>query len=576
MKSGSRTWWLNICSILVICGVLGTISCQHFGVTSHAAFAQSADPDTAVEPESPIAVLCIASVDRVLGDIDFLFEAAGRPEFSDLLGSFLANIRDFKGLDRKMPLGVMAFIDPTVDLKPVPVAYFPVQNITELIQTIADASGNRFSLRKVDGDDIYELVTPRNTLPVRLQGGYAFVAQDPQTLAQDMIDPAVLTESLAARYDVAGSVSLKRVPQALRMVFAQSLRASAEAKLQQHDGESDARYRLRRANGDSLLEILDLAINEGQVLNIGWNLSATDQTAALEAELEVTPDSQFAEYLQDIAGRPSQFDNLLNDEAPFAFSTSWSMAKPGKKVFNEIVNSIESEMSKVDSAEADSSGLTPVKRLASVFRDTAEGGHLDLFVQMRQEEADAFVLVGAIKVTEGAKAEQAIAAILQNAKAADKNVAELQLNAATHKGITLHRIRGGRSSKHEERLYGTTPSLYAGGGDKALWFAVGGPQAFPALRSAIDQAQAAPRVTDQQNNIPFRFAINMTSWSAMSNSQSPPSVLAKSAFAADNDALRIDLRPTENGARLHVEFERGFIRFVGLAIAQRLDKRLQF
>jgi hypothetical protein len=48
--------------------------------------------------------------------------------------------------------------------------------------------------------------------------------------------------------------------------------------------------------------------------------------------------------------------------------------------------------------------------------------------------------------------------------------------------------------------------------------------------------------------------------------------LQKEAFTSSNDKLRIETRPTDNGLRTRVELDEGFIRWLGLALAQAYDR----
>ncbi|NOX54948.1 MAG: hypothetical protein GXP27_11040 [Planctomycetes bacterium] len=439
--SRKRVWFLGVCLMLG----LAVLSVPAVGV------AQQAAERSEVKPLRPVAMVNVAAIDRVLADVDYVFAAAGRPEFSDFVASLLANVRDFAGIDRKKPLGLMVFVDPSVDLKPIPVGYLPVEDMNELIKTF---SAGTFTIKRAEKAGYYEVIGRRGILQMRQVGGYAFIAEEVETLQQDLPDPAGLTSSLTSNYDVAVMVDLRDVPDALRTVFAQGLRTSAEAELRQREKESDEQYRFRRASAESVLELLEMAIEDGQVLKVGFRASPQAHMAVLEADLQVKSDSDFSEYLQRIAGRRSQFEGLLNAEAPFTFSTSWSLGQQGRASLTELINMLERRISaELGGSPADKA---PVTQLADVFRRTARDGHLDFFIQMRRYDPGLFVLVGGMKVTDGQKTAQALAQILQ--KINDRSeLAELQLNALSYKGVTVHRVRGQRVSRRDQRLYGGSP-----------------------------------------------------------------------------------------------------------------------
>ena len=68
-----------------------------FVANSASSLAQKEKPK---EIAKPVVVFNLASIDRVLGHANFLFKEIDRPELMDLVGVQLANIRDFKGVDR--------------------------------------------------------------------------------------------------------------------------------------------------------------------------------------------------------------------------------------------------------------------------------------------------------------------------------------------------------------------------------------------------------------------------------------------------------------------------------------------
>ncbi|NOX54947.1 MAG: hypothetical protein GXP27_11035 [Planctomycetes bacterium] len=68
----------------------------------------------------------------------------------------------------------------------------------------------------------------------------------------------------------------------------------------------------------------------------------------------------------------------------------------------------------------------------------------------------------------------------------------------------------------------------------------------------------------------------MTDWVQNADPERPFGRIGRQAFQPDADALRVELQPTDDGARLRVEFEEGFLKLIGLLLTQRLEQRLQF
>jgi hypothetical protein len=46
------------------------------------------------------------------------------------------------------------------------------------------------------------------------------------------------------------------------------------------------------------------------------------------------------------------------------------------------------------------------------------------------------------------------------------------------------------------------------------------------------------------------------------------------AFAGDDDQVRVDFKPTEQGARLRIQFDESFLRLLGLGVSRALDQNI--
>lgn len=534
-------------------------------------------------PQIPLVVIHVASVERLLGDVDYLFKTAGRPELSEVVSGLVENnLGDLKGMDRGKPFGLMLFLKSGLTPRPTPVGFLPVNSIDDLMKTV---SRGPLKAKKVDGkDDRYDLVGPRRTFQVRLLDGFAFVGNDEEIMDGELPDPVRMTEQLSSRYDIAASVNLKSMPEGMKAVFLDFLRASAETELQRRDDEPEGRHRLRRANGLSLLELIDQLLTQGENLTVGWNTSEKSRNAVVEFHVNAAPDSKLAKYLKDIGGKRSYFSSLLNRHVPLTASLSWMMDARGKKVLDELLKVAQEQLSSqlpgnqdgTKGADADDS----VRRLFKPLAATAQNGHADFFVQFIGEPPGKFVLIGGMRVVDADALGLAVTDILRRI-ADSPNLADLKLNADSHQGIAFHRIEGKKIRRQDERLYGKKPGLFFGAGGNAVWFAVGGDNAMPELKKAMDQvAERSENAADgRDSNAPLQIVANLSSWVGLDGpadagtGPQPVRELAREAFSKGADRLRIDIRPTDNGARLRIELDEGFIRLIGLGLARRYDRR---
>ncbi len=47
--------------------------------------------------------------------------------------------------------------------------------------------------------------------------------------------------------------------------------------------------------------------------------------------------------------------------------------------------------------------------------------------------------------------------------------------------------------------------------------------------------------------------------------------MQRQAFSGSDDLVRVDFKPTNQGARLKLEFDEGFIRLMGLGVSAGID-----
>lgn len=519
------------------------------------------------EPLRPLVMVNCASLEHMLQNVDYVFALAERPEYSELINGALANVNDLQGFNRTKPFGLMIYVEPGLLPIPIPVGYVPVDNVELFMETVE--MGPFATLKVEDEENRYEIAGPRGILQVKIVDGYAFIASDALHLDWEFEAPEEVTETVSSRYDLSLSVNVNVVGETTRNVFLTYLQSSAAGELQQGNDEPDGAYRVRKAEAEFLLEFIEQLLTHGEKLILGIQASPTTRQAILELSLDAQDDSSLSEFLIGIGGRHSYFSNAIDDKAPLTFSTSWGLDDSMKEMVMEIMSVAESEI--VADMKDDEGDPTPIGKIFESLRETAEAGQVDLFSQFFIYPGGQFVLIGGMKLASGHKFGNAVADLM-NRLDSDPNVAELDVNMGSHGGVTFHRVRGTKSRRQDERLYGGKPALYLGGSSKAIWYAVGGDNALTSLKLAIDQVSQAQIEVTRPPDAPLQFVVNMSTWlSKMGDGQFAE--LAKASFKEYPDALRLEARPTEKGGRFRLEFDEGFLRLLGLAISGRIDER---
>lgn len=561
------TRWARLRTGLSVPWLLAILAFPAFSQT------QSATDEEPQELRSPLVVVNVASVERMLTDVDWTFAAAGRPELSDYVVGLMAQVKDFAGLDRNRPLGVMIFLSEGLPPTPLPVFFLPVTNLDELAGTLGLGP---MKPKKVEGtDNRYELVGRRQSVHLVQVGTYAYLSPNSEILEANLPAPDTLVESLADRYDISAAVRLQTIPQGVRDVFLAFLRANTEAELQRRDDEQTGAYEARRAAGISNLEFIEQILTQCDQLTIGWDASQEKGVGALEVHFDAAPGSELAENFRTMAVKPSRFNALFREDQPLTFSASWVMNKREQTAAVGMLKAFSAQM-RQEFDKADGDPFPAVDRIVTSLGKTVAYGHADFSVQFAVPEPGRFVLYGGLGLEDADQFAIGLRELAQDLQAAGKLEA-LELNIAEHEGVVFHRFVFKNVGEREQRLYGGIPSLYVGAGMGALWFAVGNDQTMPHLTAAMDQVTASRSgVPKRTTPMPFQAVIRVSPWLQLPPEEDDSAVqrreFAGKAFTKDSDALRIDVRPTENGVRFRLQMDEGFIRLLGLGVARQIDQ----
>ena len=548
------------------------------GSISHS-FGQNLTDEPA--PAYPVVTVCVASVDRIMDNIGYVFGEVERPEVMDLIGAGLANVRDLEGLDRTKPGGLMIFVSEGLIPLPIPVGFLPVSDIGELGQTFTSMGAQ---LKPIPGEeDRYELIPRRGpTSFLVMQGDYAFIGQNEESINRTFASPEEFAGPLANRYDICASANLQKTPKAVRDLILITIKNSAQASMQRRDDEPEAVYNLRRSQSEGNLHFVESILRDGEELTLGFKVDHTAKNAGLELIVKATPNSPFAKELKEGIAKPSYFAPAIDDSVPLSGSISVIMDKQGRKTMLDLFNLTEQESNRglaglpKDTAVEDIPGLKSTQDLFDALRETIKEGHLDGFVQFFGEPGEKFVVVGGIKVVNAGAFGSGLSEVIEKASRTDANM-EVELGVDSYGDIVFHKLSSKNRNPGDKRMFGEESALYFGTDNQALWFTVGGDAAMPTLRAAIDRITAGSDTGLRRDELaPFQLIVNLTEWININQSDRDQpgrfAALALEAFDADgSDIARLDARTLKNGFRVRIQVENGFLRLLGLAVASRID-----
>lgn len=567
----------------LLLGMMWTSSA--WGQTEDAAASEPAPP------AEPLLVVQVSSLQKILARLEANLQSVERDDVSEAINGFLSNqAGGLKGFDRDRPFGVAMFLPEVLPPSPVTVAYAPVTDLEGLIETmqLGPVTAEKQPQAPGSQDERYVLKLRRGgTRYLAVHDGYAFISRDEEYLDADVATLSKLAPQLESRYDAAVTLRVKAVSPLVRDVFLGFLRTQTETQLQRRDDEPLSQYMIRRANGLSTLELIERVIRDGEQLTLGLNLPEDSENTVIELNIDAAPDSEFAQYLADLSSRPSSYSAMVNDREPFTFSASWMMEPREQKVGHEWINSLERSLNErvaagdparetavsSNSPDASPPSYSSVTRVVDPLRAMVDAGHLDVCVQFRSLEPGQFGLVGAMHLVGGETFASGLRELLSTLKSQGDDL-NVTLDAGQHGDIIFHRVETENVPDRERRVYGESMGMYVGSSARTLWFGVGSSRVLTELKSAIDRVEASA-TQPPTRQAPIQLVLRADQWLELPEEEDAPprrrEVLSE-AFTSDNDMLKIEVRPTESGARIRAELSPGFSRLLALWMAERYDR----
>lgn len=553
-------------------------SCLATGWTSPA----RAQDDSSNEIDYPLVLINSASVQRLRNAAGYMFQSAQQEKKVDSLDPWMeTTLKDLKGIDRERPFGMMLYLAPGLIGAPVGISYIPVTNLDEALTTLAYGAG---TITPVDGKSGRHEISYGERFKIRTlhRGGYLFLVGpdgSEDALDRNFPDPAKLGARLSSQYDIAISLLIKSVPPGLKTLFVEFLKNQSQAEFQQKDDEPESAYRLRRANGESWLELIDKVVNQGEELTIGGRIDPENRRAYIDFEIAGTSDSKLAKFFQDMAGKRTYFGNLIQNPATLTMSVSWLLDVKQRGLFTQFF-----EVAKKEIAErADKEGVANVAPMIDpIFKAllaSAEAGHIDGFVQIVGNEPGRYAMIGGTKLIASRSLPEQISDLLQFVKDnpnGNETIPKLELAAESIDSHPVHRIPISPPDKPGQKMFGESSHLYLYATPQAVWFAFGGDAALDALKEAVAQTALPQDPMQNRNRVPFQFVTHAKNWLTVANEETERQAsfneTARASFESENDALRIDVKPTDTGVRLRIEFEEGFIALMGRGISKGIDE----
>lgn len=538
-------------------------------VSAHLPQVFAGEPVSVNNSDAPILLVTAASAERLLGDMDFIFETAERKEYSPIARGFIALMGDLRGIDRTKPFGLMLLVDPGIAPDPVFIGFVPVTDIAELTKTL---QLHRIILEQKQGkENRYVLSAPDRKYQVVEQQGYLFLARNEKSLDRQFPDPVALTKPLCDKYDIGAVTLIRNAPHDMKEMLIDLFRAGTEWAHDKRRYESKDQHKIRTLQNQLLLSLAESLLRDGDTLTLGWNLSRKKKQASLEIDLETRPGSDLARRLKQLGQLQGRFENSTKETPALSASSTLQLTNTENDLLEESLN--QNIQALFDKETLPQSYRTELETLFQSLHPTIQKGRLDSALRLEGEKFGQYRLTGGITLARDTEVRNALIRFFEKLKT-DGYAARLELNAVKHQNVSLHRIAWEAERTILRSLFGSRVAIYFGTGSDAFWMTMTAEEnALPAIKQLIDAGKPSTQTAKQGGSKLVSLTTSISRWLPLISGDDSNQLwkAANAAFSQGGDSFTLNLRGTDRNVALRLRFEEGFIRFAGRWMVQQFE-----
>jgi len=514
-----------------------------------------------------VAVLSIASYDRLMTDIAFIGNLTGNPDLDKNLEGMIQLFtqgQGLAGLDRKRPLGVTLQTD---GLQFNPLIVLPVTDLKQLLGALEGLVG----AAQDAGDGVFELDVFNQKIYVKESNTWAYLSTSPEPLDNLPKNGGDLFDGLEKSYDIAGRLHVQNVPEVFRTMIVDQLRVGVEAGLAKQESESDEAYESRKKMVEAQIDSLTDAINDLESLTLGVAINPEAKTAQLDLAFTAVEGTDTAKQLSKAKSTTSKFAGFMQPDAAASLNLAAELGETDAEQFISGLEAIRTQALQQIEGQAgledENSKKLAREMVGQVFdaiKATFESGKIDLGASFDANDKMMALVVGAY-VADTKKLEDALKNFAELTKD-DPNFPKIEFAAEKHAGVTFHTTKIKVPAEQKiAKIVGENLEVAVGIGDKVAYLAVGTDSLDKAKalidRSASESGKTVPPLrVDVALEPIFQFAGALQEEGAENNMKSMAEELAKTP---DKDHVRLEYKPQANGGTISLTAEEGVLQLLG-------------
>lgn len=525
----------------------------------------------------PVIVVTFSGYAELKRDLEYLGTLSGNPDMAkgleQLLMLFTQN-QGLAGLDKGRPWG--ASVSITADGSQFPaMAFLPVTDLKQLLDALAAIIGEADDA----GDDIFKIKRGTTTLFIKQEGKWAYIAQQRNVLDELPSNPLKGFRGLDKEYDLAVSVHVQSIPQALRDMAADLIKQGLEAQLQQSQGD-DEQAELKAQITRKQVEAMVKGINEIDEITIGLNIDREKSRTYLDIAATAVEGSETAKQMAASAeeAEESRMAAFMLPEAILSLHLNAPISDDDEEqteaMLKGVIGQIENEIDKEDDLNDDQKQKAKelIGDLFEVLDETMEEeGRLNAGVAIVGEKP--FTAVVGVLVADGEELEK-IAKKFASLAAEDADLPKPKFNVEKYKGHRFHAMsvpvdNDADNADDLKESLGDPIKVVMAAGEDTFYVAIG-EAGLATIKQILDTSAKNGDDDEDEGPLKITLALAPILKLAASKNNDPTQAMMAESLKGGKDHVSITLENIENGVRYRIIAEEGVNRLLGNSLGMGL------
>ena len=411
-----------------------------------------------------------------------------------------------------------------------------------------------------NGDEIF----------IRRFGDFILAGKE-SDLIEHCPDPRGIVRSILGKNDFVASFQTKGLPPLLRTFGAEGIKAAFDALLQKRDDEPERTYKLRRAMGGALRDLLEVVVSHIDEINLAFRIEPKTMNVVADLTLEGPNEGKLAKFASELTPKRSPFDGLWNPKDSFSFLLS--LALPERHA-SPLASAIREYVAKAPASEI--ATLYPYAPMIEAGCKILDSRQLDLFMTASGDESRGETILG-LSVPGGVKFPEQFQRMLEDASVDSDQTFTVEPAVAAINSWPVHRVDLLQSLASLWKSFGidATPSsdakvdAFVVATAHEVYFRMGSPEpgadAPETLKTLIERSDAQRGIrssTTKRLEGPLRMLLHTR---GMIRSGSPSSDgmeiwnQIQELYETKSDGILLEVRPVATGLQVTLRLDEFYL-----------------